>query len=216
MLLDYVHGTAGNKCDLDNDQSLYVLSQMAEIIVELATHKFDKTGALIMDEAGNFVIGQDPETGGGPYSTAQDYYSAVSKHRFHFYTDNYILTNLDTKLDAGIHLPALFNQMMDIMTDCATDCGPFALTNTDIGFHNLLLDENLKIVAMIDCDGVKAAPIHVVAQYPCFSKINIPIPGLVTKKPMAQKTMAKGTIVFGKFLEMIEAAEKRRGTEVLL
>ena len=216
MLLDYVHGTTADKCGLNNEQSLQVLVQVAEIMVELATHRFDKIGALSLDEAGNVVIGQDLETGGGPYKKAQEYYSAVSKHRFQFYANRYFRNNLDAKRATGLHLPSLFNQMMEIMTDCATDCGPFPLTNTDIGFHNLLLDENLNIVGMIDCDGVKAAPIYVVAQYPHFSEITIPVPGLITEKPMARKVLAKGTIMFGKFLKMIEAAEKRHGDEVLL
>lgn len=213
MLIDYIHGTTADNCCLDDDQSLRVLEQLADIVVDLATHKFDRIGALCINETGEFEIGRDIETGGGPYHTAQEYYNAVSKHRFQFYANRYFLTNLDAKRDAGLHLPSLFNQMMDILTDCAGDHGPFSLTNTDIGFHNILLDGALRIVGMIDCDTVKAAPIHVVAQYPDFSDMIIPRPGLVTKKPMAQKVLAEGTIMFGKFLNMIADAERRTGEE---
>lgn len=213
MLLDYIHGTTADDCCLNNDQSLHVLKQLADMVVNLATHKFDRIGALSINETGEFEIGRDIETGGGPYHTARDYYNAVSKHRFQFYANGYFSTNLDAKRDAGFHLPSLFNQMMDILTDCAADHGPFSLTNTDIGFHNILLDETFKIVGMIDCDTVKAAPIHVVAQYPDFSDMIILRPGLVTKKPMARKVVAKGTIVFEKFLNMIANAERLTGEE---
>ncbi len=213
MLLDYIHGTTADKSGLNNDQVLHVLKQMADIMVDLANHRFDKIGAIYTNEPGEFEIGRDLETGGGPYQNAQEYYNAVSKHRFQFYANGYFYTNSDAKRDPGLHLPSLFNQMMDILTDCATDSGPFSLTNTDIGFHNILLNEALNIVGVIDCDTVKAAPIHVVAQYPDFSDIIIPTPGLATKKPMAKKVLAEGTIVFGKFLKMIAEAEGRIGGE---
>lgn len=213
MLLGYIHGTTADNCNLKGDQSLHVLEQMADIIVELASHKFNKIGAPYINEVGEFKIGQDLETGGGPYHTAQDYYNAVSKHRFQFYANRYFLTNSDAKRDAGLLLPSLFNQMMDILTSCANDGGPFSLTNTDIGFHNILLDQNLKIVGLIDCDTVKAAPIHVVAQYPVFSDMIIPKPGLATTKPMAKKVLAEGTIIYAKFVDMIANAESRLGGE---
>ena len=213
MLLDYIHGTAAVHCALNDEQSLRVLGQLADVIVELASHKFDKIGALYITGTGEFDIGKDLETGGGPYGTAQEYYSAVSKHRFQHYANNYFWTNLDAKRDAGSHLPSLFNQMMDILTDCSTDQGPFSLTNTDIGFHNILIDQNLNIVGLIDCDTVKAAPIHVLAQYPDFCDMLVAKPGLATTKPMAKKVLAEGTILFSKFVEMIANAERHIGGE---
>ena len=213
MLLDYIHGTAADRCGLSDEQSLSVLEQLADVIVELASHKHDRIGALCIDQTGEFAIGKDLETGEGPYETAQEYYSAVSKHRFQYYANNYFWTNLDAKRDAGLHLPSLFNQMMDILTDCSTDRGPFCLTNTDIGFHNILLDKNLKIAGMIDCDTVKAAPIHVLAQYPDFCDMIIARPGLATTKPMAKKVLAEGTLLFNKFLDMVANAERRLGRE---
>ena len=67
MLLDYIHGTTADNCNLDQDQSSHVLEQLADIIVDLATHKFEKIGALYINESGDFEIGRDRETGGGPY-----------------------------------------------------------------------------------------------------------------------------------------------------
>ena len=150
----------------------------------------------------------------GHIKTTQEYYNAVSRHRFQFYADGYFYTNSNAKLDAGLHLPSLFNLMMDILTDCATDRGPFSLTNTDIGFHNILLNETLKIVGVIDCDTVKAAPIHVVAQYPAFSDMMIARPGMVTAKPLAKRVLAKGTVMFEKFRDMIAKAERRIDMEI--
>ena len=213
VLLEYIHGTPADHCDLSNDQSTHVLEQLADVIVELAGHKFDKIGALCINGVGDFIIGKDLETGDGPYETAQEYYGAVSKHRFQHYANNYFWTNLDTKRDAAIHLPSLFNQMMDILTDCSADRGPFSLTNTDIGFHNILLDRNLKIIGLIDCDTVKAAPIHVLAQYPDFCDIVIAKPGLATTKPMAKKVLAEGTVLFNAFVDMVAKAERRVGGE---
>ena len=97
--------------------------------------------------------------------------------------------------------------MMDTLTGCATDRGPFALTNCDIGFHNILLNENLSIIGMIDCNTVKTAPIHVVAQIPGLSDMMIAKPGLATMKPMAKRVFAEGTIIYDKCVDMIANAE---------
>lgn len=57
--------------------------------------------------------------------------------------------------------------------------GPFRLANRDFGAHNLLVNEEFDIVGVIDFEGVMAAPIEVVAQYPTLTELDRGPPGHV-------------------------------------
>ena len=74
ILLEYLHGTIALDFDLDEDKLRKVHEQLASIQSELAMHKFDKIGSLVLDDAGNYSIGTDIETNEGPYRTAEEYY----------------------------------------------------------------------------------------------------------------------------------------------
>ena len=210
MLLEYLHGTIATDFDLDNDQLGHVHRQLAAIIIELATHKFNKIGSLILDDSGDFAIGTDIETDKGPFNTALEFYNTISKHRFRSTTEHVFYDNLEAEqCKESLYLPFLFNNLMPIFTDCADDHGPFSLTNPDLGFHNILLDGNLNIVGMIDCDMVLAAPIHVVAQVSHLAKLERPPPGLRTRDERGREGYEKGIEQFVKFVEMLKTVEER-------
>ena len=210
MLLEYLHGTIAIDFDLDDDQLGHVHQQLAAIITELAMHKFDRIGSLILDDSGDFSIGTDIETDKGPFDTGLEFYNAISKHRFRSTTEHILNNNLEAEqYKEYLFLPFLFNNLMPMFTDCADDHGPFSLTNPDLGFHNILLDGNLDIVGMIDCDMVLAAPVHVVAQVSLLAKLERPPPGLRTRDEETREWYEKGTEHFVRFLEMLKAAEER-------
>ncbi|MCJ1244681.1 hypothetical protein MMC30_001880 [Trapelia coarctata] len=210
MLLTYIHGTRAYDFGLDVEQSRYVQRQMIEIMLELASHKFDRIGSLVRDESGDFAIGKDMETNQGPFTTAGEYYAAFSTQYFHLFADHDFENNLDAERCSGLHLPFMFNSFMQIFTDCANDHGPFSLTNTDLGDHNIILDAECNIVGLIDCDNIIAAPIHVVAQIPSISGTDIPPPGLATRNPYATLTYEDGAIGSAWFAGEFKAAEGRR------
>ena len=209
MLLTYIHGNVADKCHLNSDQSRHVLNQMVEIMVKLAAHTFDCIGCLSVDEEGHFTISTDLETNGGPYKTAQEYYNATSVHRFHHYADRYFRNNGEADCEPGLHLPFLFNNLMPMLTDCMKDTGPFFLTNTDFGMHNVLVDANLNIVGIIDCDSLMAAPIHVTAQYETLLGRTIPLPGLATQESVTTQTFVKGKVDFDYLVERVAIAETK-------
>lgn len=215
MLLTYIHGSSPDLWELGDEKCSHVLRQMAEITVELASHRFDRIGCLVIDEHEQFQIGKDLETGMGPYTTTTEYYKTLTTHRFRLYA-NSISNNLDADCDNGLELPLIFNSMMPMLTDCASDSGPFSLTNTDFGLHNVLVDEDLNIVGVIDCDGIKTAPIHVVAQYPESSGLGFPIPGLLTYSAFINECHARAVAKSERYTAVVANAEMRAGPKTPL
>lgn len=208
MLLTYIHGTVADDLELEEVNVSRLLKQMASMMVELARCKFDCIGCIFTNRTGDFEIGPVLETDTGPYKTANEYYEAISDHRFHLYADQHFENNRDATHDTGLHLPFLFNNLMPVLSKSAVDNGSFSLTNTDFGFHNILVDENFEIVGLIDCDGIMAAPLHVVAQPPKFCGVNIAIPGIKETNPFVLEFAAKGRERFDTFVELVAAAEK--------
>lgn len=208
MLLTYIHGTVADAFELEDVAASRLLKQMADMMVELAACKFDRIGCIFTNDTGDFEIGTLLETDSGPYKTAKEFYEAISEHRFHLYADQHLANNTEATHDTGLHLPFLFNNLMRMFSNSAVDDGPFGLTNTDFGFHNILIDEKMNIVGLIDCDSIMAAPIHVVAQPPRFCGVNIAIPGIKDTNPFVVEFAAKSREKFDAFVELVAAAEK--------
>jgi hypothetical protein len=81
-------------------------------------------------------------------------------------------------------LPAILT-LLRLHGGPAETTGPFRLTNRDFGAHNLLVDDDFDIVVVIDFDGVMAAPLAAVAQYPALSFLDPDPPGFVPTMPAA-------------------------------
>jgi hypothetical protein len=62
-----------------------------------------------------------------------------------------------------IAIPILFKHLISLYGQNSSRGGPFSITNRDFGAHNLLVNDDFKIIGVIDFDGVMAAPIEVIA-----------------------------------------------------
>lgn len=218
MLLTYIHGTIADDMEgIDSGENeegtRHVLKQLANMMVEMASCKFDRIGSIFANEDGDFEIGPLVETDGGPYKTAQEYYQAISMRRFHVYADRYFTSNKEARRDPGLFLPFIFNNLIRMFTNSAEDRGPFGLTNMDFGPHNVLVDEKLNIVGLIDCDGIVAAPIHVVAQVPIAGCLGVAIPGYKPTNPVRIETHETDALWLDRFVPMVADAEKKVGKE---
>ena len=207
MLLTYIHGTVADECGLNDNQYRVVLAQIAKMTVEIASHTFPTIGCLVEGSDGSLKIGKELETDREPFQTAREYYTAVCLNRFQVYAKRYFRNNEDAERCPGIQLPLLFNSFMHLLTTHNTDKGPFYLTNRDLGLHNVLVDANLQIVGVIDCDTMFAAPIHVAAQHMHIGIIHPPKPGHVTKKIAAKETYQRGSKMFEFYVECVKEAE---------
>jgi hypothetical protein len=220
MIMSYVDGSLPYHVEqvdglaVTELQYKHLLQQMAKIAAELAQCKFDRIGSLFQDdETKEYYIGIDPEIGAGPFDTPVEYYTAVSRSRFNYHTAH-IENNLATEQNKGFELPFIFNNLMPVLSEYETATGPFSLTNTDFGFHNILIDMNFNIVGVIDCDSIMSAPIESVAQYPYYGETErVPL-GMTTDRSSVRRTWdgyASARRLYHDMLAEAESSYPRKG-----
>ncbi|KAK3675980.1 hypothetical protein LTR78_004172 [Recurvomyces mirabilis] len=190
ILMSYIHGNVAQDLqeEIDGDSNLFgtpeqdqnFRRQMVEIQFQLANLTFDRIGAVYQDGDVGFKLGPEIETGLGPWATPQMYWDAWAHHAAGVARKD---CTEETKLDASIQLPVYFNDLMAAYGQSRQT--RFGLVNRDFGAHNVLVDKEFNILALIDVDGVIAAPIERVAQFPCFMSLERPAPGYVERRPAA-------------------------------
>jgi len=211
--MSYVHGTSASElrelrnCDPSvfgtPEQDARFLRQMASIHVQLASLTFDQIGSLreSHDNPGHFIIGSEIETGEGPWDTAEQYFSAVSRHRLQVAEHD---ADSEVRGSDSFRLPLKFCELMSLLQ--THDAGPYSLANRDFGAHNVLVDDDFNIVGLIDFDGVIAAPIELVAQTPLFTGLDRPIPGFVETNEFALKRLERTKGRIPQYSEFVRAA----------
>ncbi|MCJ1403129.1 hypothetical protein MMC11_006352 [Xylographa trunciseda] len=209
ILLTYVDGVLAANLDDHPEKSRHVQQQVIKMMIDLASHKFDKVGSLAIDEDGQYYIGKDMDIDAGPFRTAEGYYNALSIHHFHDFTKYHFRDNALAENCPAVHLPFMFNNYMRIYTDCANDYGPFPLVHAGFGERNIVLDSEGNIICVNDVDNIMAAPIPVVAQLPQICVLNSPPPGLnitnSSRSIVYDNTLPECT----RFVKMFKAEEER-------
>lgn len=209
--MDYIHGTVASELrGIKNsepgffgtpEQDQKFREQMAQIQAAVASFRFPQIGSLYFnEEADEFYIGPELQTGQGPWASATDYYDDLTKHLL------YLGSKHDSEEDQSMMLPPAFNFLQ--RTYGKEREGPFRLTNRDFGAHNILVNEDFKIVGVIDFDGVMAAPIEAVAQYPLHCFLEVEPPGIVDSRPAVAERVAKTIPRLQTFKKMLANYEK--------
>lgn len=187
------------------DQDRKFRKQMASIQAELASILFDRIGFLYQDpESGDFYIGSDPRMKKGPWETAADYYNDLADHNIEVVG----MSSEELQDDPSFSLPILFKELMLRYSIKELGRGPFGLANTDLGAHNLLVNEDFDIVGMIDLDGLMAAPIEIQAQFPVLTGLDMEIPYYVTTKPMAIERITETRPKLIEYKQLLQECER--------
>jgi hypothetical protein len=214
ILMSYIHGTTAYKLQLMKkcgmgvygtpDQDRRFREQMASIQVELSLFKFSHIGSLYQHpETSEFFIGPEIETGKGPWATPIEYYSDFINHSFQ---SSMASASPEVQASISFAIPLLFKYLISIY---GRNCGYFALTNRDFGAHNLLVNDNFEIVGVIDFEGIIAAPIEEVAQYPRLTGLNMTPPGQVETRPLAIDRIKQTEQRLRDYRDMIKEKEIR-------
>ena len=185
MLMEYINGNTAMESSArkgcarfvfgTEEQDARLRRQMAEIQVDLARCHFDSIGSLRFDEERQeYCIGPMLAAGLGPWKSSFAYYSDVAE---------FVLKSAASYDDItsrhSFAVPIVFKNL--IPRFCSNDTGSFSLTNLNFGFRNVLVDEDFSIIGVIDLDGIVAAPKEVVGQFPTFSGLDPPAPGVLPK-----------------------------------
>ncbi|KAF5556993.1 kinase-like domain-containing protein [Fusarium napiforme] len=202
ILMDYIHGTVATELRDANeyeaglfgtpDQDRAFRKQMAEIQATLFSFKF-KT-----------------ETDKGPWSSSLEYYENLSNHALQVCVQH---GSPDVNTASSFANPILFKHLMSLYRQQKSSEESFSLVNRDFGAHNLFVNEKFQIVGVIDFDGVMAAPIEVVAQYPVLTGLNREPPGCVETRPAAIERIERTKPKFKEYKEMLAAAERKLGND---
>ncbi|KAM0296221.1 hypothetical protein ACHAPM_010481 [Fusarium culmorum] len=216
ILMDYIHGTAADKlsharCDPDMygtpDQDRRFREQMAEIQVTISTFKFNKIGSLHYDETtSEFFIGPELETGKGPWNSSMEYYNDLADHVLQVCERN---ASSKLRESPSFENPNLFKHLMPLYS--SSNQGPFSLVDRDFGANNILVDDEFRIIGVIDFDGVMAAPIEVVAQFPSLTGLDRDILRHIETLPIAKECIKPK---LEDYKEMIQDVESKLGSGI--
>ncbi|KAF5627809.1 kinase-like domain protein [Fusarium tjaetaba] len=217
VLMDYIHGTVATELRDANeyeaglfgtpDQDRAFRNQMAEIQATLSSFKFSQIRSLYQDkETSDFFIGPETETGKGPWSSSLEYYEDISNHALQVCVQH---ASPDVNTASSFANPILFRHLMSLYRQQNPCKESFSLVNRDFGAHNLLVNEEFQIVGVIDFDGVMAAPIEVVAQYPVLTGLSREPPGCVETRPAAIERIERTKPKLMEYKEMLAAAERK-------
>ncbi|KAF2809235.1 uncharacterized protein BDZ99DRAFT_464016 [Mytilinidion resinicola] len=144
--------------------------RIAEIHVELSTLQMPKIGPIAgKDSDGTYA--QSILWFGGPFSTATSYFHAWSSHHTFALPEAKIRACAppeygDVLVESAKHFPAAIQELAPKIS--ARDSGPFPIHHPDFGTWNILVDDNFKVVGIIDWDAAFAAPWEAFAQFPLF------------------------------------------------
>ena len=217
MLMDYIKGsTAANLRNSSNcaddmygtpDQDQRFRLQMAAIQVELSTHRFNQIGTLYQNEStSEFYIGPDLETGKGPWRSSTDYYN---DHVDCALSECLRRVGRSAGDTPSMMVPLIFKHLITLYDEAGQREGPFALTNRDFGAHNLLVNSEFEIVAVIDFDGIMSAPIEMVAQFPVLTGLDMEMPGVIATKPGVIERMKRVQPNLEAYKRMVQLAEAK-------
>lgn len=220
ILMDYIHGTVATElrvaknCDVDLfgtlQQDRKFRQQMAGIQVALSVFEFDQIGSLYEDEVtSEFFIGPDVETRKGPWTSPMEYYADLAHHALQGCVAN---APADVQTSWSFAIPILFKHLISVYGHTATGNVLFRLTNRDFGAHNLLVNNDFEIVGVIDLDGVVAAPIEVVSQYPQLSGLDREPPGHIENRPLAIDRISRTAPKLAEYQSFVKKAEIESGT----
>lgn len=174
IIMEYIYGNAAGEMREIKESALSFYGtpeqdrkfrrQVAQIQATISSFTFPHIGSLYVNDQGEFAVGPDVVTGLGPWSNSADYYADVVSHIYETLPRD---ERRDEVVDStALFVPSALSYLARVHGHEPT--GPFRLVNNDFGTHNILVNEDFDVVGVIDFDGVMAAPIGVVAQYPLF------------------------------------------------
>lgn len=165
ILMECIHGwrTPLKLQDLPNPVLCKILDQLANVLVQLSLLQFPKIGYLRDDSPGGYRIDAMLDRKGkqvGPFSSAAEYYRWRADQPLN--RSNESLVDLQ---DALFH-SYLYQLALPFLMNSVRNEGPFPLAHNDLGVHNVLFDEDWKLVGVIDWSGACVVPWESFAQFP--------------------------------------------------
>ena len=165
ILMECIHGwrTPLKLQELPDNVLRNIIDQLANVLFQLSSLQFPKIGYLHDDVDGQYRIDAMLDRKGkrvGPFSSAGEYYRWRADQPLN--RSNESLVDLQ---DALFH-SYLYRLSLPFLMNGISNEGPFPLAHNDLGVHNVLFDEDWKLVGVIDWSGACVVPWESFAQLP--------------------------------------------------
>src|SRR2546423_4061831 len=151
-----------------------IIQQLAGLKLELGKVRFDKIGYLRTDATGasfidSFVVGDELV---GPFHTAFDYYNYFAESAWHDRLEQkYPDENARNK---ACFLPWLSRTLCPFVPQSTFLQHGFPLSHTDFGPHNLLVDDEGNVKAVIDWNSAQTIPWESFCRFPGLLEVQWP------------------------------------------
>lgn len=231
VLFEYVSDTTANELRVSRygsesntygtkEQDTRFRQQLAEIQVGLAQIVCDGIGSLTCDERNlhseestdAVFIGPQLRTGKGPWTSSAEYFKDLASHELSACKDSGMRHVMDSP---SRFLPCEFVRLMELYSsECPPASQDHHLMDQKLGADNLLVDEDFNIVGFLEWDGIMAAPIQQVVQYPRKTGLSIPAHGenCVDMADFEQQTGAERRRA--RYHKMLKRAERGRAVKI--
>jgi Phosphotransferase enzyme family len=144
-----------------------VYRQIADILVQLHSHPFNKVGMLVPDpETGSYRVGKivDPYyriSPYGPFETSLDFYQTRAK-LLNNSRDGFATEPIPEEYIPHQDEP----ELIPFLVDPHYNSGPFYLTHPDFAINNFLFDDDFNISGLVDWSGCQTMPLESFANPP--------------------------------------------------
>lgn len=176
-------------------------SQMADVLLQLAQHSFDRIGSLVQKDEEGWTVGDWPvasrpwtfnmnslvQLGNFPpdqlhpptatFSTSTSYYAALAEtHLTHLSTQHNDAITSASDCRRKFVARCLFRKLIRdaALKSATTDAGPFHLFCDDLRPANVLVDKDDRITAVIDWEFAYAAPSEFAHSPPWWLLVEMP------------------------------------------
>lgn len=177
ILMEYIHGTTADKLREtlgygENEfgsirENISFRRELAKIQVELASKKFNRIGRPRPAANGGYEVASTPTE--STHDSSAEFYRRLTSSLLRDASARGA-TVFD---EISLCIPALFQRLVDYWS---THQGPFGVALTGLGAHNVLVNENFEVQAVIHPDGLIAVPLEIQAQMPLCMGLQPPPP----------------------------------------
>ncbi|RDL39658.1 uncharacterized protein BP5553_03998 [Venustampulla echinocandica] len=160
LFMEAIPGTPYQALDANPEQREHVLSQVADILIEISKHPFQTSGSLLLDDgklvmsdvaSDRFVsLGQY-----GPYDTALDYFTSIAEQHLDIIADGQ--EYFEYPKEAYLFYRILRDQAAAKLA-ARQKSNTFYLKHVDDKGDHILIDENYNITGIIDWQFTRTVP----------------------------------------------------------
>ncbi|KAI1110159.1 kinase-like domain-containing protein [Nemania sp. NC0429] len=224
VAMDLFGGWASHHGEIPSEHRRCFYSSVSKMQVELTSVRFPKIGIVRRDADGGYDVGPLPDIG-GPFDSAASFVTAWAQHARFPSGSLDVLAQMEEAEGGAQHdvarevrdsvrdFPARLKAMIGARQIILKD-GPFPVCHTDLMHSNIVVDNDYKVLGIIDWEGACTLPWELV-EYPLFLDALPPVFDAPDQYDARGEPLDADTRQCwrerGEYLEMVRLAEEGEG-----